>query len=70
MSDFLRGTKTRDMHTDVNFKLSKGINGVSSLKKILDPETTLKNSFMVKNQTKIPQWTGDKQGIACQWEKL
>lgn len=55
MSDFLRGTKTRDMHTDVNFKLSKGINEVSSLKKILDPETTLKNSFMVKNQTKIPQ---------------
>lgn len=67
MSDFLRGTKTQDMHTDVNFKLSKGIYKVS---KVLKKYLIQKQLFIVKKQTKIPKWTGDKQGIAYQWEKL
>jgi len=35
------------------------------IQKQLDPETTRKNFFTGKK----PQ-TGDKQGTACQWEKL
>lgn len=55
------------MYTDVNFKLSKGIHKVS---KVLKKYLIQKQLFIVKNQTKIPKLTGDKQGIAYQWEKL
>lgn len=47
MSDFLGGTKTQDMHTDVNFKLSKGVYEVS---KVFKKYLIQKQLFMVKNK--------------------